>query len=59
MDAVVSPPGDQRNVPPANEGVAVNVAGEPLHTLAEFTDKVGAEVTVTVEVPEPIHPFNV
>ena len=43
-------------VPPA--GVAVNVAGKALaHTSGLLTETVGFGLTVSVPVPEPVHPF--
>jgi hypothetical protein len=52
--AELVPPVDQANIPPPAEGVAVNVAGEPLHTVAELLATVGDGFTVTttgVDVP--------
>ena len=52
MSGVVSPPGDHKYVPPLCDGVAVIVPDSPMHKVRSFTDTVGAEVTVTVEVSE-------
>ncbi len=40
-EAVVCPPGDHAYVPPASEGVAVNVVDVPAQIDAEFTATVG------------------
>lgn len=47
--AVVIPPGDQEKVPPAADGVAVNIALVPAQTVWEFTvtDVVDEDVIVT------------
>ena len=47
MEAVVAPPGAQEYVPPAVEGVAVNVAEPPEQMAAGvFTVTVGVGLTV-------------
>ena len=53
---VVCPPGDQEYVPPPADGVAVNVVDCPAQIVDEFTDTVGAAVTVTVPDPVLEHP---
>ena len=40
-------------MPPATDGLAVNVAVPPVHIVALFTVTVGAGVTVTVPDPVP------
>lgn len=56
MDEVVSPPGDQRNVPPEVDGSAVITALEPEQMEGLFTVTVDEDVTVIscVVVLQPI-----
>lgn len=46
MEDVVSPPGDQRNVPPEVDGSAVNTVLEPEQMVGLFTVTDADEVTV-------------
>ena len=48
---VVCPPGDQENVPPPTDGVAVRVILCPEQIVEELTVTVGNGFTVTVPVP--------
>ena len=59
MDCVPAAPGIQEYVPPAADGVAVNVVLPPLHMVELFTVTVGTGFTVTVDVAVEEHPFRV
>jgi len=59
IDEVVSFPGDHKYVPPAAEGVDVNVADCPSHMVTLLTLTVGVSFTVTVAVSMLLkQPFN-
>ena len=60
MVDVVSPPGDQRYVPPPAEGVPTSVVDAPSHIVSSTKDIVGVGVTVIVDTSDALeHPFNV
>jgi hypothetical protein len=52
IDCVVAPPGAHKYVPPAKEGVAVNVVELPEQTTVASTTTLGEGFTVTVVVNE-------
>ena len=59
MEEVVCPPGVQKYVPPADDGVAVRVAEEPAQIVAPAAVSVGIGLTVTVAIDVVGQLFNV
>ena len=56
IPAVVCPPGDHEYVPPAMDGVAVNVAELPAQIVDELIESVGSGLTVTLFVAVDVQP---
>ena len=54
MLCVVAPPGDQLKLPPPVDGVTVSVALCPAQIVSELTVTLGAGLTVTVALADPI-----